>query len=86
MEPLLVLLGIALVVGLPVGAVMGMIAWGRVGQLTKLVEELQEQVERLRQRPSAPPPSPLAKSPTPNMKPRQRSMMTPAAPLLPSAL
>ena len=64
MEPLLVLLGIALVVGLPVGAVMGMIAWSRVGHLTKLVEELQAEVERLRRRPSIPPSTPLANPPT----------------------
>ncbi len=76
MEPLLVLLGIALVVGLPVGAVMGMIAWSRVGHLTKLVDELKEEVERLRRRPSVPPSPSIAKAPTPNVEAKKAIPVT----------
>ena len=48
MELLLGLLGIGLVIGLPVGAVMGMLAWSRVKQLTTQVAQLEQQIRHLR--------------------------------------
>lgn len=48
MEALLVLLGVAIVVGLPVGAILGMVAHAKVRQLTQQFNELSKDVAELR--------------------------------------
>ena len=60
MEAMLVLGGLGLLIALPIGALMGMIAWSRVNRLRTQVEDLEHQVRLLRQQtaravPSAPP-------------------------------
>lgn len=48
MEALLVLLGVAIVVGLPVGAILGMVAHAKVRQLTQQFNDLSKDVAELR--------------------------------------
>ena len=48
MELLLGIMGIGLLFGLPVGAVMGMIAWSRLKELTTKVAQLEQQQRQLR--------------------------------------
>lgn len=49
MEAILVVAGICLLVGLPVGAILGMVAWSRAKRLTTQVEQLELQVRQIRQ-------------------------------------
>lgn len=53
MEALFVLVAIALVIGLPVGAVMGMMAWAAVHQLRQQIRQLERQIESLRHKVTA---------------------------------
>ena len=54
MEVILVLIGVAIAIGLPVGAVMGMVALSKVRELSQRIADLQNEVNALRRRSNVP--------------------------------
>lgn len=87
MEGGLILLGILIVVGLPVGAILGMIAFSQVRQLSTRVSELQQEIADLRRRLAEPPGArPSSPAPTPQPPAPSSAATPPIAPVPPVPL